>query len=215
MADPKKEIYKKQARTVIKNLRRRNIEGIYCKDKYVAITTICKMIPKGSVVGLGGSTTIVESGLVDALRNLDIELLDRYKEGIPSAEIFKMRKRGLTADVFIASSNAVTHDGKLVNEDGLGNRVSSIIFGPEKVILMVGMNKLVPTVEAGIKRIKTIAAPLNSIRFGVDTPCSNTGICDEDNCLPPTRICNQLTIIEANAVAERISVILVGEDMGF
>lgn len=215
MADPKKEIYKRQAQEVIKNLRRRNIEGIYCKDKYGAITTICKMIPKGAVVGLGGSTTIVESGLVDALRTLDAELLDRYREGIPSAEIYEMRKRGLTADVFIASSNAITHDGKLVNEDGLGNRVSSIIFGPEKVILMVGMNKLVPTVEDGIKRIKTIAAPLNSIRFGVDTPCSHTGICDEENCLPPTRICNQLTIIEANAVAERISVILVGEDMGY
>lgn len=215
MADPQKVIYERQAQVLIKNLRRRNIEGIYCKDRHAAITTICKMIPKGAVVGLGGSTTIVETGLVDALRNLDIELLDRYKEGIPSAEIYEMRKRGLTADVFIASSNAITHDGKLVNQDGLGNRVSSIIFGPEKVILMVGMNKLVPTVEDGMKRIKNVAAPLNSIRFGVDTPCSHTGICDDENCLPPTRICNQLTVIEANAVAERISIILVGEELGF
>jgi hypothetical protein len=215
MADPRKEIYRRQAECVIENMKKRNIEGLYFETKEEAIKKICSMVPKKAVVGLGGSTTIVESGLVEALRGLDIELLDRYKEGVSSGDVMKMRIRGLTADVFIASSNAVTKSGKLVNEDGLGNRVASMIFGPEKVILMVGMNKLVRDVQEGMKRIKEVAAPRNSIRFGVDTPCSRTGFCDEENCFPPKRICSQLTVIEANAVADRLTVVLVGEEMGY
>ncbi|HOO56415.1 MAG TPA: lactate utilization protein [bacterium] len=214
-ADYSLEIYELQAKQLIKNLKKRNIKSVYCKDRHAAITQICKLIPRKAVVGLGGSMTVVESGLVDALRNLDIDLLDRYRKGVTDGEISEMRKAGMSADVFIASCNAITHDGKLVNEDGLGNRVAGMIFGPEKIILMAGMNKVVPSVEDGIKRIKNFVAPRNCLRFGVDTPCARTGFCDETNCLPPSRICNQLTIIEANAVPDRITVILVGEELGF
>ena len=213
--DPKKTIYAKQAETVIKNMSRRNIGAVYCDTAAEAIEKIKAIIPKGAMVGLGGSTTIVETGLVDALREMDINLLDRYKEDVSSAEVFEMRKKGLQSDVFIASANAITRDGKIVCEDGMGNRVAAIIFGPEKVILMVGMNKLVNSVEEGVKRIRNVAAPWNSIRFGVDTPCSRTGFCDEENCFPPKRICGQLVVIEANAAPERYNVVLVGEDLGF
>lgn len=215
MSDPQSTIYKKQAGIIIDNMARRNINGFYCENKKDAIEKICSMIPKKSVVGMGGSTTVVESGLVDALRGMDIELLDRYKEGLTTTQIFEMRKKGLSSDVFIASSNAVTFDGCLVNQDGLGNRVSSMIFGPEKVILMVGMNKVVPTVEDGVSRIKNVVAPRNSIRFGVDTPCSRTGMCDDANCFPPKRICSQLVVIESNAEPERMNVVLVGENLGY
>lgn len=215
MSDPQSVIFKKQAEVIIDNMARRNINGYYCEDRKSAIEKICSMIPKKSLVGLGGSTTIVETGLVDALREMDIELLDRYQQGLTSAEIFNMRKKCLSSDVFVASCNAITFDGRLVNQDGLGNRVASMIFGPEKVILMVGMNKIVPTVEDGVSRIKNVVAPRNSIRFGVDTPCSRTGMCDDENCFPPKRICSQLVVIEANAEPERMNVVLVGENLGY
>lgn len=215
MPDPKKTIYERKAATVIQAMARQNIEARYFSSREEAIAAICKMIPKGATVGLGGSTTIVESGLVDALRGLDINLLDRYREGVTSQQQFDMRIQGLTSDVFIASSNAVTMDGKLVNEDGLGNRVASMIFGPEKVILMVGCNKIVRTLDEAISRIKNICAPFNSIRFNVDTPCGRLGFCDPDNCTPPKRICSQIAIIESNAMAGRLNVIFVGEDLGF
>ena len=215
MSDPKMIIYERKARTVIEAMAARNIEACYHAKIEDAVAAVCKMIPKGAVVGLGGSVTVVDSGLVDALRGLDIELLDRYKDGVTSQEMYDMRLRGLTADVFIASSNAVTRDGVIVNEDGLGNRVASMIFGPEKVILLVGANKIVPTLDDAITRIKNTAAPQNSIRFNVDTPCGRTGFCDEAACRPPTRICSQIAIIESNAIAGRMNVVFTGEDLGF
>ncbi len=207
--------YEKQAEFIIKNLRKRNIEANYFKETPQAVEYVCRLIEPGNVVGLGGSVTVVESGLIDALRKLNIELLDRYKQGVSDKEIFEMRKRGMTADVLVASCNAITMDGKIVSEDGLGNRVGGMVYGPEKVILLVGMNKVVRDVEHGIERIRTVAAPFNSIRFGVDTPCARTGFCDEPACLPPARICNQLVIIESNATIGRLHVVLVGEHLGF
>ena len=215
MTDPRKTIYERKAATVIKALAEQNIDAAYYDNARDAIAAICKMIPPGATVGLGGSTTVVESGLVDALRGLDINLLDRYRDGVTSQQQFDMRIQGLTSNVFIASCNAVTMDGKLVNEDGLGNRVACMIFGPEKVILMVGCNKIVRTVDEGIARIKNICAPLNSIRFNVDTPCSRLGFCDDSACRPPKRICSQIGIIESNAIAGRMNIVFVGEDLGF
>ncbi len=211
----KKIIYLAKAEEVIKNLRKRNIEGLYCEDREKAIEEVLKRIPEDAVVGLGGSETIKEAGILDALRKVNIKLLDRYREGITKEEIDGMRIQGLTADIFIASCNAVTSDGKLVNEDGLGNRVASFIYGPKKVILVVGINKLVAKLEDAISRIKNIVAPINSLRVKVDTPCSKIGFCCEEVCYAPNRICSQLVIIESSMVKDRISVIIIGEELGF
>jgi len=208
-------IYEKQALYLIANLKRRNIEGHYFARREEAVKWICGAVPKGSLVAFGGSVTVVETGLVDALRKMDLQLLDRYRDGVTKEEINTMREQGVSADVLIASCNAVTKDGRLVSEDGLGNRVGGMIFGPKRVILIVGMNKLVGSVEEGIRRIKDVAAPMNSVRFGVETPCSKTGFCDDANCFPPARICNQLVVIESNGVDGRLDVVLVGEQLGF
>lgn len=215
MSDPRQIIYEKKCATAIKALSERNIRGEFHKTKEAAIESICGMIPAGSVVGMGGSVTIVESGLIDALRKLDIELLDRYAEGVTCERVYEMRVKGLTSDVFIASANAVTADGKIVNMDGYGNRVSAVIFGPEKVILMAGANKVVKDVQEGVDRIRNVAAPMNSVRFKVDTPCARGGFCDEKNCRPPNRICGQLTVIESSPVEGRITVVFAGEELGF
>jgi hypothetical protein len=204
-----------QAETIIKNFKKRGIDGIYCESSAQAVEEICRMIPAGSLVGLGGSETIIEAGLVDALRRLDIRLLDRYKERVSKEEIDAMRRQGLLADVFICSSNAVTADGKLVNMDGTGNRAAAIIFGPAKVIIMAGMNKIAPNLDAAIARVRNTAAPANSLRIGVETPCSKTGFCQDPHCHPPQRICCQLVVTEASMTPGRVTVFLVGENLGY
>ena len=190
-----KNIYKKQADHIIKHLKKRNMDGVYYEDIKDAVRDICKMIPEGSLVGLGGSETIIDSNLVNELRKLNIRLLDRYRRGVTTEQINEMRREGLLSDVFIASTNAITLDGKLVNQDGIGNRVACMIYGPKKVILLAGMNKVVKDIPEAINRIKTIAAPQDSVRIGASTPCSKTGVCQDPACYPPNRICSQFAII--------------------
>lgn len=213
--DENKTVYKSQSEEIIKNLKKRNIDGTYFEKTEQAVASILKMIPDGSVVGLGGSESIIESGLVDALRKKDIRLLDRYKEGVGKEEVWEMRKQGMLADIYVASSNAVTLDGKLVNMDGIGNRVAAMIFGPDKVILLVGMNKVVKNVEEAVARIKNHVAPRNAIRVNIDTPCSKKGFCQEPHCMPPHRICSQLVILESSMFPDRIKLFLVGEELGY
>lgn len=213
--DENKTVYKSQSEEIIKNLKKRNIDGTYFEKTEQAVASILKMIPDGSVVGLGGSESIIESGLVDALRKKDIRLLDRYKEGVGKEEVWEMRKQGMLADIYVASSNAVTLDGKLVNMDGIGNRVAAMIFGPDKVILLVGMNKVVKNVEEAVARIKNHVAPRNAIRVNINTPCSKKGFCQEPHCMPPHRICSQLVILESSMFPDRIKLFLVGEELGY
>ncbi len=213
--DAKAKIYREKAETVIENLKRRNMNGIYCDNREKAVEEILKMIPDNVLVGLGGSETIVETGLVDALRKRNLRLLDRYKEGVSKAEVDAMRREGMLSDVYITSSNAITIDGELVNMDGIGNRVAAMIFGPKKVILMAGMNKIVRTVEDAISRIKNHVAPLAAVRANKKTPCYHLGYCRDPHCHPPNRICSQLVILEASMVPGRIMVVLVGEDLGY
>ena len=211
----KKACFRLQAEQIIRNFKKRGIDGIFCASSAQAVEEICRMIPAGALVALGGSETIIEAGLVDVLRHLDIRLLDRYKKGVSKEEVNEMRRQGLSADVYICSSNAVSADGKLVNMDGTGNRVAAMIFGPTKVIILAGMNKVASDLDAAISRIKNVAAPANSIRVGVETPCSKTGFCQDPHCHPPHRICCQLVVTEANMTPGRVTVVLVGEALGY
>jgi hypothetical protein len=215
VAKPKETIYQRKAEFVVGSLKRRNINAWYCRTAAQAVVEICRLVPPQATVALGGSVSVMQSGLLVALRSLNIELLDRYRPGISNDEVERIMLRGMTADILVASCNAVTADGKLVNEDGRGNRVAGLIFGPRKVILMVGVNKIVSSVEDGLTRIKDIAAPMNCIRLGLDTPCARTGFCDDDNCYAPARVCSQITIIESNRIKDRLNVFLVGEELGY
>ena len=213
--DHLKDCRRLQAGSIIKNFKKRGIEGVYCETAAAATAEICRRIPAGALVGLGGSETIIESGLLDSLRGMDIRLLDRYREGIGKAEVDAMRRQGLLSDVFIMSSNAVSADGRLVNIDGTGNRVAALVFGPQRVIVMVGMNKVAADLDAAISRARNTAAPANSLRVGVDTPCAHTGFCQDPHCQPPHRICCQLVVTEASMTPGRLTVVLVGETLGY
>jgi len=211
----RKMFNRSRAEKIVRNLERRYMKGYYFEDPKDAVREICKLINEGDLVGLGGSETIIQTGLIDELRKMNIRLLDRYREGISKDEVNTMRREGLLSDVFISSTNAITLDGKLVSEDGIGNRVACLIYGPKKVIVVAGMNKVVPTVEDAIRRIKSIAGPLDSIRVNVETSCYHTGVCNEPHCFPPKRICSQMVIIESSMIKDRISVFLIGEDFGY
>jgi hypothetical protein len=215
LVHPRREIYRVQSETVIENLRRRNMEGTYCETSPDAVRHITGMIQEHAVVGMGGSMSLIQSGLLDALRLMDIVLLDRYRDDRTPEEIEEHKKLGAFADVMIASCNAITSDGKLVNEDGNGTRVAPMLFGPAKVILIAGINKIVPTLDMALARIKNVAAPMNCIRLKRNAPCARTGFCDDVNCFQPDRACSDIVIIESNSYPGRIHVVLVGEELGF
>lgn len=208
----KKEHYKNLANKVINGFSKRYIKGYYCETVEEALALSISLVPEKSSVSFGGSVTLDETGILEALRNReDITLYDRA-----TAKTFEETKKimheALSCDYYFMSSNAITVDGELINIDGNGNRVAALIYGPENVIIVAGMNKIVRTVEEGISRTRNIASPLNCIRLKKDTPCSKNGICG--NCLKDT-ICDQIVITRASRIPNRIQVILVGEDLGF
>ena len=204
----------KVARTIIKNLEKRRMAGSYTAVANQARDEVVEMIPPGSTVFRCGSMTAVGMGLWEAIANLpEVNLIDPYRPELSPEEGLELRRQGLTADVMIASTNAITLDGKLVNLDGMGNRVAAMAFGPKKVILVVGMNKVAPDLESAVARVKHYAAPVNAIRFGVKTPCVENGLCSD--CKSPQRICNMWSTIEGHMIKDRIHVKLVGENLGY
>ena len=158
--------------------------------------------------------TAVDMGLWEDIGKLSgVELIDPFAPGLSPEEAMERRWKGLTADVMITSSNAITMDGKLVNLDGMGNRVAAMTFGPKKVILVVGMNKVAPDLDSAMARVKHYAAPVNAKRLNLNNPCVETGLCAD--CKSPQRICNMWSIIEGHMIKGRIHVKLIGENLGY
>lgn len=197
------------AQKIIKGLESRNMKGYYAKSKEEALKLALELIPKGSKVARGGSMSVNEIGLADALINGDYDYCNRdLATDKRAAELF-----AYDSDFFIGSSNAITEDGVLVNIDGNSNRVSAYAYGPRNVLLIVGMNKVAPDVDAAMKRARNEAATINAQRFGLDTPCSKTGSCM--NCKSPDTICCQFLITRFSRHKDRIHVILVNDTLGF
>jgi len=185
----------------------------YCKTGREAVEKILEQIPANASVGIGGSWTVMQLGLLDKLSARGNEVLNHGKPGLTSEEAAAIRIRQLTSDVFLTGTNAVTLDGKLVNTDGVGNRVAAMIFGPKKVILVAGINKIVKDVEAAEERIKLYAAPINNKRLNRPNPCTATGECMD--CQGDTRICNVTTIMKKKPLLTDVNVFIIGEELGF
>ena len=157
--------------------------------------------------------TLSESGMMKALQDRDdLTLLERSKAKSPD-EVTEIYHKSLSADYYFMSSNAISVTGELVNIDGTGNRLAALIYGPSNVIILAGMNKVMPTVEAALSRVKNTASPINAIRLSRNTPCAVTGICSE--CQSPDCICAQTVITRRSNQAGRIKVILIGEELGY
>jgi L-lactate utilization protein LutB len=164
-------------------------------------------------VSWGGSLTVVGTGLYHAVKDrTDLEMIDTLDKQVPAEELMERRRRSLLVDLFITGSNAVTEDGQLVNLDMLGNRVAALTFGPKQVAVVIGRNKIVPSVDEAMFRVKNIAAPANAMRLDKKTPCVKTSYCEE--CKSPERICNSWTITEKSFPKGRVKVVLVNQDLG-
>lgn len=194
---------------VIKGLASRNMTGYYAADADEARSIALTLIPEGATVTMGGGMSVHEIGLVEALKAGDYHFIDRDEMEDKRAAMLA----AYDADVFLASANAITEDGVMINIDGNANRVSAIAQGPRKVVFIVGMNKVCPDVDSAYKRARNVAAPINTQRFGLSTPCTKTGACSD--CKSPDTICCQFLMTRYSRHTGRIHVILVNDNLGF
>ena len=204
--------YEKIASDIIQNFKKRQIEGYYCATKEEALEKALELIPRGASVAWGGSMTLIETGLMDTIKHGDYKVINRELAKTPE-EQRKTYGEMCCADYFLMSTNAITIDGELINIDGRGNRVAFLCYGPENVLLMVGMNKVVANVESGVERTRNVAAPLNAVRLQKKTLCGIIGKCED--CYSKDCMCGQLVITRRSGVPNRIKVILIGEELGY
>lgn len=198
---------------VVEALQKNNFQAVYCRTKAEAAEKILSLVPESGTVGLGGSWTVGELGVIDTLKERGNTILNHSAPGLSNEERMQVRRAQLTCDVFLTGSNAVTMDGRLVNTDGNGNRVAAMIFGPGRVIVVAGVNKVVRDVAEAEDRIRLVAAPMNNKRLNMPNPCVKTGVCMD--CQGPTRICNVTTILSKRPRSTEMHVIIVGEELGF
>ena len=200
---------------VAENLTKNNKEAFVVDKKDDIIPLLKTLMPEGASVGVGGSATLDELGVIPFLREENYAFFDRYAEGLTRPEAVEIMRQALLSDVFITSSNAVTEKGELYNVDGNGNRVAALIYGPKSVIVVAGYNKIVRDIDEAKKRVCEIAAPANTVRLGINTPCSQIGKCV--NCQSDSRICSHTVVTSHQGIAfkDRIKVILVGEELGY
>ena len=198
---------------MIKNLSRRNMEAFYCPTGKEAVKKISELIADGNTVTWGGTATIRDLGIPEALKSRGtLEVLDRdLAETAEEKEAIYLR--AFTADVYLTSANAISEDGIIVNIDGNGNRVAAISWGPKKVIFVIGLNKVAQTVEAALVRTRSTAAPVNAQRFDIKTPCRIDGTCHD--CNSPESICSYVHFLRNSRNKGRHVVVLVGEDLGY
>lgn len=210
---------------VLENLKKNNMEAYYVDKKEDVLELVKTLVPKGATVAAGGSVTLNETGVMDYIKNGEFNYLDRNKPGLSKEEMNNVCIEALACDVYFSSSNAITEDGDLYNVDGNANRVAALTYGPKSVVIVAGINKIVPDLTAAVIRLKTIAAPKNCLRLGINNYCAIKGHCISiDNgegerlgagCMSDTRICCTTVISSKQKFKNRIKVILVGEELGY
>ncbi|WP_434799353.1 lactate utilization protein [Terrisporobacter vanillatitrophus] len=209
---PMQKKYDKLGPNVVKSLKERHFDAYYCTTSQEALEKLLELIPKEDVVSWGGSQTLSELNIQETLKDKGYEVIDRDLAKTPEERMDLMRK-ALLCDTFLMSSNAISEDGQLFNIDGNGNRVAAMCFGPKSVIVIAGMNKVVKSAEDAYTRARTIAAPANTQRFdGCKTPCYINGACSD--CKSPDSICAYMVATRISRPANKIKVILVGENLG-
>lgn len=194
-------------------LIKHNFKANYFADRQAAVNHILQLIPEGVTIGMGGSRTGMELGLWELLAERGHELYNHNQDGLSLEEKTALRYKQLTCDVFLAGSNAITLTGEIVNRDAFGNRVAAMMFGPKKVIIIAGINKIVRDIEEAEKRIKMCSAPMNNKRYELPNPCVQLGECVD--CNSPQRSCNITTILSRRPPLTDIHVVVIGENLGF
>ena len=217
MQDPVAHYWKLRLEAVKENLEKNNFEVHIAPDRNaVAALVVERLLPAITPVSLswGGSKTFVDSGLYERLKTIeDLTVLDTFDPTLTDDEKQERRRQALLVDLFVTGTNAITESGHLVNLDMIGNRIAALTFGPRNVIVLAGRNKLVADLESAWERIKSYAAPVNSMRLDKKTPCAATGFCQD--CKSPQRICNTWTITEKAFPRGRVKIVLINDDLGF
>lgn len=203
----------KRVERTIAGLERNNINGFYVKDESQLLQRIKALVPEHSTVAVGDSVSLWETGIMDLLRNGNYNFLDKYREGITRDEKKELYRQSFSADSFLSSTNALTEEGELYNIDGNGSRVAAMLYGPEQVIIVAGINKIVKDLEEAEKRVRNYAAPLDAKRLHKKTPCASLGYCVD--CKSEERICNGFVVIRRQFTKGRIKVVIVGKSLGY
>ena len=208
----------------MENLRRNNMEPYFCETSEEARELVKTLIAKGDVISSGGSVTLKQTGIIDIIKSSDYNYLDRSREGITREEVEEVYRKTFCADAFFTSTNALTENGELYNVDGNSNRVAAILYGPKSVVVVCGVNKLVKNLGEAVLRVKTKAAPPNTVRLGIDTYCAKTGSCvslNKENpelcegCRGSGRICCNYVVCAQQRHVNRIKVIIINEELGY
>ena len=205
----------------MKNLEKNNMNVFYVETKEEVIPLIEKLVEDGSTVAVGGSVTLGELGILDHLRSGKYTFYDRYEQGLTQEQIDQVFIKSMGVDAYFCSSNAVTEEGELYNVDGNANRIAAIAFGPKKVIMLVGVNKIVEDLDEAVKRVKTVAAPKNAVRLNCKTFCAVKGHCVDmeggigKGCDSPVRLCRDYLVSSKQKVKGRINVIFINEELGY
>ena len=210
----KERNYENLAESIIAKLAQRNMEGYYCKDREEANAKVKRFLMPDCSISWGGSETLEQIGLIADLKESENEYEILYRKNPdPALSAKEFYGKMVTADFFLMSTNAITVDGELINIDGNGNRVACLCNGPDHVIIVAGMNKIVPDIQSGIARVRNIAAPPNGVRLNTNTPCAEYGRCVD--CLTDDCMCCHTIVTRMCRVPGRIKVILVGEELGY
>ena len=213
------------ART-IERLRKKNMESAYLPTAQDVVPMVRSILEEGCSIALGGSMTLAEAGVLKLVRSEQYRLIDRYEQGLSTEQMHQRLVAGFSADVFLTSVNAITEHGELYCVDGTSNRVAPLLFGPKRVLVIAGWQKIVPTLQDAVNRVKRIAAPANAMRLEKDTPCVKTGhciapYCDERHLMSiPTGacdsgICSNMVVMGHQSRKGRITVLIVGEHLGY
>ena len=203
----------KRVERTIENLKKHNMFGIYIKDKKSLFGLLDNFIPDNTVVGVGDSMTLFELGVIDYVRSKNIEFLDKYSENLKREDKKKIYRANFLTDTFLTGTNALTENGELFNIDGNGSRVAPMLYGPDQVIVIVGINKIVKDLDEAEKRVRQIAAPIDAKRLNKNTPCTKFGYCVD--CNHDERICNDFVVITGQFQKDRIKVLIVNESLGY
>lgn len=209
----KNKFHRLRAERTVAALTKNGLKARYVEKNKDAVKAVLELIPPDAIVGCTGSFSIRQLGLVEMLEKRGNKVVHHWLPGLSPEEDLRLRHEELGADVLLTSCNAITMDGKIIDIDAAGNRAAGTMFGPGKVIVVVGVNKIAFDEEEGLHRARHIAAPLNAIRYSLDTPCAKTGFCSD--CRSPQRICKVVLIIERKPSLTDLEVILVGEELGF
>jgi len=206
----------KKIENLLKNWQKRNILGLYCSNKSEVVEKITTIIPLSATVGISGSVTLDQLGIVKILEARGNKVFNQYKPGISREENLELRRQGTQADYYLTSANALSEKGELVFFSAYGNRIAGISYA-KNVIVVCGINKITANIDEALRRAREYATPLNCKRLNWSSACVKDGICRKEICLFPEykRMCSQILIIEAEVTPDRLKVVLVGETLGF